>query len=185
MSGELIEWWADKFRIIHTCSGAGQHAMQATCPYHRATRKTGCTRRINMKEWSPAETQEKLWILCWWCNESINCRLHDEHKTVPTWAKMPLPAEAIIMAQRPTKPVPDPVLTDEEMWAAPAVAIAAAPAVAPAAAAAAAPDSDSGSGPGPDEAGPNSSDVASCPGSSNSSSCSASGTASSSASDSS
>lgn len=117
LKGHVVEYWAAIFKIIHTIDKNGVEAMEATCPYHRLGKNSGCKKRVNVCWEREHSRTQALQALRWWCNHALRCNRQATHVGVQIYLGMTLPSDAVMVAEQPPGQPPGPgdLLTDAEL----------------------------------------------------------------------
>ena len=67
---QMVEIWADQFRIIKSRGSKLTTVMQASCPHHCLNANTGCKKRVTFKNQDPHSEAQTLRSLRSWCNRA-------------------------------------------------------------------------------------------------------------------
>ena len=114
-----LEIWPPGFTITHTVSQRGVHSLQASCPFHRLSHRTGCKKRCNLPSLDEDTIDKVSRALKWWCNMARDQARQREHLRVILPVAAP-PILAALQADAMDIEVPHyaTVLTDAELDAA-------------------------------------------------------------------
>ena len=111
----VVEWGHFRFSMKR-CSPQHQNGIvEAICPYHCRSARSGCKKAITIRERNAAHVDLLLRALKNWCNRAQSVTRQREHKW-PVQLDLELtPPPATVLANRYTAPVPANVLTDAEL----------------------------------------------------------------------
>ena len=109
--GAVLEWPPEPVRcrgfvIAGTRNRQGVCALEAVCPHHRLSERTGCKKRVNLPDLRASSVTHATTLLLWWCSRAREFDRQRLHLRVQLVFGMAVPDAVLVRNELDAHPDP-------------------------------------------------------------------------------